>query len=67
MSDNNALPEVVGRYQDAHDGRDTEVALTAFAPNASVVDDGRKFNGADDLRYQFVVTRGLISELVIAP
>ena len=106
------IPEVIARYQDAHDRDDTQVALTAFAPDARVVDDGREFNGSDeirhwlataaseftftrslvsaepvdperwlvvnhlegdfpggvvDLRYQFVVTDGLIAELVIAP
>jgi hypothetical protein len=106
------LPEVVSRYQDAHDRRDTEVALSAFTPDARVVDDGREFHGTDeirtwlttsaseftftrtfvsaepgdagawavinrlegnfpggvvDLRYRFVLTGGLISELVIAP
>lgn len=100
------------RYQDAHDRRDTVTALSAFAPNARVVDDGQEYRGSDeirdwlthaaseytftrslvraeatgsdtwlvvnhlegdfpggvvDLRYQFVVTRDLISELVIAP
>jgi hypothetical protein len=106
------LPEVISRYQDAHDRRDTGTALSAFAPNARVLDDGRAYSGSDeirdwldhaaseytftrslvraeatssdtwlvvnhlegnfpggvvDLRYQFVVTRNLISELVIAP
>jgi len=107
-----SLPEVVTRYQDAHDRRDTATALSAFAPNARVVDDGREYGGSDeirdwldhaaseytftrsllraestgddtwlvvnhlegnfpggavDLRYQFVVSGDLISELVIAP
>jgi len=106
------LPEVVGRYQDAHDRRDTEGALSTFTTHASVVDDGHEFHGRDeirewlataaseftftrtlvsaettgtdtwlvinhlegnfpggvvDLRYQFVLTGELISELVIAP
>jgi hypothetical protein len=106
------LPEVISRYQDAHDRRDTEVALTAFTPDAKVVDDGHEFNGTEqvrdwlstaatkftftrtlltaesvgagawvvvnrlegdfpggvvDLRYQFTLTDGLISELLIAP
>ena len=106
------LPEVVRRYQEAHDRHDVDVALSAFAPDAKVVDDGNEFEGADairdwltnvaseytytrslvsthvinvdtwlvvnrlvgdfpggvvDLRYQFVVVGGRISELVIAP
>ena len=107
-----ALPEVVSRYQQAHDRRDTEVALSAFSPDARVVDDGHEYHGTDeirtwlataasqftftrtligaevtgaatwvvvnrlegdfpggvvDLRYRFVLTGDLISELVIAP
>jgi len=107
-----ALPEVIARYQAAQDRHDTAVALSAFAADAMVADDGREYHGADeigqwlataateytftrtlvsaepvgpdgwlvvnhlegnfpggvvDLRYQFVVTRDKISELVIAP
>ena len=106
------LPDVVRRYQDAHDRRDTATAISAFAPDAKVVDDGQEYLGTEairewlstaaseytftrsliraedtggdtwlvvnhlegnfpggevDLRYQFVVRAGLISELVIAP
>ena len=107
-----ALPEVITRYQAAHDRHDTEVAVSAFAPAARVFDDGQEYLGTDeirtwlataaseytftrtlvraestgadtwlvvnhlegnfpggevDLRYQFVVSGGLITELVIAP
>lgn len=106
------VPDVISRYQDAHDRRDAAEALTAFTPDARVVDDGHEFVGSDaiaawivgaaseftftrtfvsaevvaanrwlvvnhlegdfpggvvDLRYEFVVTHDLISELVIAP
>ena len=106
------LPDVVGQYQDAHDRRDVEAALAAFAPSAAVKDDGHEYHGRDeirdwlsvastqfsytrtltgaegvdantwlvanhlegnfpggvvDLRYRFVLTDGLISELEIAP
>jgi hypothetical protein len=106
------LPEVIGRYQDAHDRHDTEIASSAFTTDARVVDDGQVYEGSDgvrtflttaaseftftrtlltatelepgrwlvvnhlegdfpggvvDLRYQFTMTDGLISELVIAP
>lgn len=105
------LPEVVARYQAAHDRRDTDSALAAFAVDAHVVDDDRDHRGADEirrwletaaseftytrtllaveateagwlvrnrlegdfpggvaeLRYRFVVTDDLITELVIAP
>ena len=110
--DGPALPEVVRRYQDAHDRRDTAAALSTFTADATVIDDGHEFHGSDevgewlanaaseytftrtlvsatavgperwlvvnhlegnfpggvvDLRYQFQLTGGLISELVIAP
>jgi hypothetical protein len=106
------LPEVISRYQAAHDRRDTDVALSAFTSDAKVEDDGHGFHGTDeirtwlttsaseftftrtlvsaesadartwvvvnhlegdfpggvvDLRYRFVLTADLISELVIAP
>ena len=107
-----ALPEVIGRYQQAHDHHDTDIALSAFASDAMVFDDGQEYRGTDeirgwldtaakqftytrtllgaqaasadtwdvsnrlegnfpggvvDLRYRFVLTGELISELVIAP
>ena len=62
------LPAVVRRYQDAHDRHDTDVALTAFAPDARVLDDGHEYHGSDEIRtwlstaaseYEF--TRALVS------
>ena len=44
------LPEVVRRYQDAHDRHDTDVALSTFASNARVFDDGREYLGSDEIR-----------------
>jgi hypothetical protein len=44
------LPEVVSRYQDAHDRHDTAVALSAFAANARVLDDGGEYRGLDEIR-----------------
>jgi hypothetical protein len=106
------VPDVIHRYLEAHDRRDTVAALSAFTPNATVIDDGHDYVGSDairhwlakasteftytrtfvnanaidantwlvvnhlegnfpgsvvDLRYQFVLTDDLISELVIAP
>ena len=106
------LPDAVRRYHDAHDRHDTAVALSAFAVDARVVDDGHDYVGSDqirgwlaktateftftrtlvtakaveahtwlvvnhlegnfpggvvDLRYRFVLTDDLISELIIAP
>ena len=44
------MPEVVGQYQDAHDGHDVEAALATFAPSATVTDDGREYRGRDEIR-----------------
>ena len=62
------VPEVISRYQAAHDRRDTAVALSAFAPNATVVDDGRTYRGADEIRdwvataaSEFTFTRTFVS------
>src|SRR3954471_14547897 len=61
------LPEVVTRYQDAHDRRDTVAALSAFAPNARVVDDGHEYNGSEEIRdwldhaaSEYTFTRSLV-------
>jgi len=42
-----ALPEVITRYLAAHRAHDTAVAVTAFARDATVVDDGRAHEGAE--------------------
>jgi hypothetical protein len=44
-----ALPEIISRYQDAHDRHDTAAALSAFAPDARVMDDGHEFRGSDQV------------------
>jgi hypothetical protein len=66
--DESAPPEVISRYQDAHDSRDTEVALSTFASDARVVDDGHEYKGTDEIRTwlstaasQFTFTRTLLS------
>jgi len=63
-----ALPEVISLYQQAHDRRDTEVALSTFASDARVVDDGHEYRGTDEIRTwlttatsQFTFTRTLLS------
>ena len=45
-----AVPDVVRRYFDAHDRRDTDAALSAFAPDARVFDDGHEYRGSDAIR-----------------
>jgi hypothetical protein len=62
------LPEVIIRYQEAHDRHDTAAALTAFAPDARVVDENREYRGFDEIRQwlqtaasEFTYTRTLVS------
>lgn len=50
------LPEIVDRYQQAHDRGDVDEALTAFAPGAVVVDDGHRAEGTDEIRAWLVDT-----------
>jgi len=53
MSDderNLPIPDVVRRYFDAHDRRDADAALLAFAPDARVFDDGHEYRGLDAIR-----------------
>jgi len=44
------LPDIVQRYQAAHDRRDTDVALSAFAADAVVQDDGHTYRGLEAIR-----------------
>ncbi len=61
------LPDVVRRYQDAHDQRDTDGALEMFTPDAIVTDDGQTYRGQVEIRdwlsrpsVKFTYTRTLI-------
>jgi len=54
--DSTSLPETVRRYQDAHDRHDTDAALSAFAPDAAVFDDGKEFHGIDEIRTWLTTT-----------
>jgi hypothetical protein len=63
-----SLPEVIVRYQDAHDRRDAEAALATFTVDAIVRDDGREYRGAIEIRdwlsrasVEFTYTRTLIT------
>ncbi|MGW0949001.1 nuclear transport factor 2 family protein [Streptomyces sp. NPDC002623] len=40
-----ALPEVITRYLKAHHAHDTAAAITAFADDATVIDDGNTYRG----------------------
>ena len=44
------VPAVIDRYFRAHDRRDTDAALSTFAANATVVDDGERYIGPDRIR-----------------
>lgn len=66
------LPETVQRYQEAHDRHDTDVALSTFAPDAAVFDDGKEFHGTDEIRTwlttaasEWTFTRTLVSAAVV--
>ena len=45
------VPEIIRRYLGAQDRRDTEAALSAFAPDATVVDDGHEYLGSVRIRH----------------
>src|SRR4051812_3722137 len=45
------LPDVIHRYQHAHDRHDADAAITAFAPTATVLDDGKTYTGTDEIRW----------------
>jgi hypothetical protein len=44
------LPDVITRYQSAHDRRDSDAALATFAPDAVVKDDGNTYRGHGEIR-----------------
>ena len=48
--DDTPLLDTVRQYRDSHDRHDTDVALSAFAPDAAVCDAGKEFHGTDEIR-----------------
>lgn len=44
------LPEIITTYQQAHDRHDTDAAIATFAPDATVIDDGRTYTGTEEIR-----------------
>ncbi|MEU2679677.1 nuclear transport factor 2 family protein [Streptomyces sp. NPDC007107] len=44
------LPEAVRSFLRAHEARDFSTATAAFAPEATVTDDGRSYQGTDAIR-----------------
>ena len=68
------LPDVVARYQSAHDRSDTDAALTTFSPDAVVSDDGQAYRGHGEIRdwlarasVEFTYTRTLIDAEALNP
>ncbi|GAB3845545.1 nuclear transport factor 2 family protein [Dactylosporangium cerinum] len=62
------LPPVITTYLTAHNARDVDSAITAYAPDAVVVDDGRTYHGPEEIRAwlagaasQYTYTTELIS------
>jgi hypothetical protein len=43
------LPDVIRRYQDAHDGHDVDGALATFASDATVRDEGQQWLGTTEI------------------
>lgn len=54
--DSAAIPEVIRTYQDAHDGHDIATALSAFAAQATVTDEGHTYRGTDEIRDWLIKT-----------
>jgi ketosteroid isomerase-like protein len=74
MGEHTALPDVIHRYFEAHDRRDADAALSAFAHDAHVLDDGHDYQGLDAIRdwvarasTQFTYTRTLLDASAEAP
>ena len=67
-----ALPEAIRRYQEAHDRRETDRALSSFTIDAVVHDEGREHRGHEEIRTwlssastRFTYTRTLIDVTAI--
>jgi hypothetical protein len=44
------LPDVISRYQGAHDDHDVDGALATFAATGTVSDDGQQWAGTTEIR-----------------
>src|SRR5258705_6399115 len=49
-ADLTALPAPIGAYLTAHESRDDEAAVRAFAPDATVTDEGQTHTGTQAIR-----------------
>ena len=43
------LPEIITSYLKAHDARDLDVAVRTYAPDATVTDEGRTYEGREEI------------------
>lgn len=50
MTETTQLPPIVRTYLTAHRDHDREVALAAFAADATVTDEERTYRGVDEIR-----------------
>ena len=73
-SDNTDIPQAIAAYQAAHDRRDVATALSQFASDATVVDDGQTYVGSAGVETflrsaaaEYTFTRTLVSAEEIAP
>jgi hypothetical protein len=44
------VPAVITEYLERHVARDEEGSIAAFAPDATVIDEGRTYNGLPEIR-----------------
>ena len=76
MGSNEAIvvPSVIAMYQAAHDRRDVSTALAQFMVDASVVDDGRTYEGINGVESflrnagsEYTYTRTLVAATQVSP
>jgi ketosteroid isomerase-like protein len=74
VREDDAVPDVIRRYLEAHDRQDTDASLSAFAPDAHVLDDGHDYYGQEAIRdwlgrasTEFTYTRTFLDASAEAP
>jgi ketosteroid isomerase-like protein len=72
--DDAAVPHAIRRYFAAHDRRDADASLSAFASDARVFDDGHEYRGQEAIRdwlthasTQFTYTRTFLNATAEPP
>ena len=72
--DASKVPQAIETFQMAHDRRDISTSLAQFAEEASIVDDGRTYDGTAGVESflrtaasEYTFTRTLVSAVEIAP